>query len=195
MTARSSQTHEHFKASLLGESITKIWDGTRITDRKGDRIEFPDLIRFKDHWYCAFREAEIHNNHPSGRGRVIRSADGKKWETVKLLAWECGDVREPKFAITAEGLLMINTSVYFVSREPRMDCVPGRLVAGDLVQARFQVACDFGAAEARQFHRAVFGKDQQVGPGRLHPMADLGLIARPVLVPVERPGRGRDRLH
>ncbi|MFA7159337.1 MAG: hypothetical protein WC299_08540 [Kiritimatiellia bacterium] len=122
MTAKSKQTHEHFKASLRGESITKIWDGTRITDRNGDRIEFPDLIRFKGHWYCAFREAEIHNNHPSGRARIIRSHDGKKWETVRFLAWDCGDVREPKFSITAEGWLMIITSVYFVSREPRMDC-------------------------------------------------------------------------
>lgn len=119
MTARSSQTHEHFKPSRRGESIVKIWDGTRITDRKGDRIEFPSLIRFKDHWYCAFREAKIHNNHPSGRARIIRSADGKKWETVRFLTWDCGDVREPKFSITAEGWLMINTSVYFVSREPR----------------------------------------------------------------------------
>lgn len=96
-----------------------IWDNARITDRPDGRFEFPDLIRFKDHWYCAFREAVIHNNHPSGRGRIIRSSDGKNWDTVTVLDWDCGDVREPKFSITAEGCLMVSTSVYFVSREPR----------------------------------------------------------------------------
>lgn len=98
-----------------------IWDRSRIPDRTTGRIEFPALIRYRDHWYCAFREAEIHNNHPSGRARIIRSRDGEKWETVRLLEWDCGDVREPKFSITPEGWLMINTSVYFVSRKPRAD--------------------------------------------------------------------------
>lgn len=97
----------------------KIWDISRISDRERTRIEFPDLIRFKGHWYCGFREAEIHGNHPSGRGRIIRSPDGKKWETAALFEWDCGDVREPKLSITAEGWLMMNTSVYFVSKEPR----------------------------------------------------------------------------
>lgn len=96
-----------------------IWDNSRISDRPAGRFEFPDLIRFKDYWYCAFREGVIHNNHPSGRGRVIRSKDGEDWKTVVVLDWDCGDVREPKFAITAEGYLMISTSIYFVSREPR----------------------------------------------------------------------------
>lgn len=105
---------------IQGETI---WDYSRIRDRDSGRLEFPDLVRFKGHWYCAFREAEIHNNHPSGRGRVIRSPDGVSWETVTVLDWDCADVREPKFAITAEGCLMVNTSVYFVSREPRE---PGR---------------------------------------------------------------------
>jgi hypothetical protein len=94
-----------------------IWDLSRVTDRPRTRLEFPDLIRFQDHWYCGFREGLIHNNHPSGRGRIIRSADGAHWDTVALFTWDSGDVREPKFAITAEGLLMINTAVYFVSQE------------------------------------------------------------------------------
>lgn len=96
-----------------------IWDLSRISDRTLTRIEFPDLIRFRDHWYCGFREGDIHNNHPSGRARIIRSRDGLQWDTVHLIDWDCGDVREPKFSITAEGLLMMNTSVYFVSRKPR----------------------------------------------------------------------------
>lgn len=101
---------------LKGQAI---WDINCIPDRDLSRIEFPSLIRFRDHWYCGFREGKIHMNHPSGRGRIIRSADGKHWETVCLLTWDGGDVREPKFSITPEGWLMVNTSVYFVSDEPR----------------------------------------------------------------------------
>lgn len=96
-----------------------IWDFSRITDRQKGRLEFPSLIRFRDHWYCAFREGDIHNNHPSGRARLIRSSDGIKWETVRIFDWDCGDVREPKLAVTGNDWLMMNTSVYFVSREPR----------------------------------------------------------------------------
>jgi len=98
-----------------------IWDLSRVRDREKTRLEFPCLIRFKGAWYCAFRVGEIHNNHPSGRGRIIRSADGEAWESVALLEWDGGDVREPKFSITAEGALMVNTSVYFVSKKPRAD--------------------------------------------------------------------------
>lgn len=97
----------------------KIWDESKIPDREKSRIEFPSLIRFKDYWYCGFRESPIHNNHPLGRGRIIRSKDGEDWETIKILDWDCADVREPKFSITPEGNLLINTSVYFCSREPR----------------------------------------------------------------------------
>jgi len=96
-----------------------IWDMTRVADREKTRLEFPDLIRFKGNWYCAFREGEIHGNHPTGRGRVIRSADGESWESVALMEWEGGDVRDPRLSVTAEGALMLNTSIYFVSRQPR----------------------------------------------------------------------------
>jgi hypothetical protein len=100
---------------------TKIWDQSRITDRAKTRMELTDLIRFKGNWYCSFREGEVHNNHPSGRVRIIRSSDGEKWGPVTLLAWDAGDVREVNFSITAEGHLMANTSVYFVRKQPRAD--------------------------------------------------------------------------
>jgi len=96
-----------------------IWNLSRIPDRENTRLEFPSLIRFKEHWYCAFREGEFHHNHPSGRGRIIRSMDGEHWDSVALMEWDCGDVREPKLSMTAEGWLMVNTSVYFVSKTPR----------------------------------------------------------------------------
>jgi len=117
-----------------------IWDLSRIPDRERTRLEFPNLIRFKGYWYCAFREGDIHNNHPSGRGRIIRSTDGEHWDSVALMEWDGADVREPKLSVTAEEWLMVNTSVYFVSRTPRR---PGdRRSNGDAV--------NFTPPEARQ---------------------------------------------
>jgi len=107
------------KPDAGGPPAKVIWDLSRIPDREKTRIEFPNLIRFKGAWYCSFREGEIHGNHPSGRGRVIRSVDGEAWESVALMEWDCGDVRDPRLSITAEGMLMLHTSVYFVSRQPR----------------------------------------------------------------------------
>jgi len=99
----------------------RIWDVTRIPDRHTSRVELTDLVRFEGAWYCGFREAEIHHAHPSGRGRIIRSSDGKEWETAALLDWDGADVREPRLSVTAEGNLMVNTSLAFVSKEPRGD--------------------------------------------------------------------------
>lgn len=97
----------------------KIWDISRISDRKETRMELTDLIWFKGNFYCSFHEGEIHGNHHTGRVRILRSPDGEKWETVNLLSWDSADVREANFAITAEGHLMVATSVYFVLKQPR----------------------------------------------------------------------------
>lgn len=101
-----------------------IWDLSRVGDRatsRVQRLELTSLVRHRGYFYCGFREGEIHGSHPTGRGRIIRSADGEHWESAALFEWDGADVREPKLAITAEGRLMVYTSIYFVSREPRAD--------------------------------------------------------------------------
>ena len=80
----------------------------RISDRKKTRLEFPDLIRFRGHWRCSFREGEIHENHPSVRGRVIRSADAEERQSVALMERGGGDVRDPRLSATADARLMLN---------------------------------------------------------------------------------------
>lgn len=90
-----------------------IWDLSCISDRDHARLEFPDLIRFKGNWYCAFREADLHNGHPSGRVRLLRSTDGIRWTTAMVFDWDDADVRDPKLSVTSEGLLMVNTSIVF----------------------------------------------------------------------------------
>ncbi|MFT5465911.1 MAG: hypothetical protein ACI8UO_001007 [Verrucomicrobiales bacterium] len=93
-----------------------IWDISRIEDRDECRIEFPDLVRFRDQWFCAFREGIVHGNDNSGRTRLIRSVDGTSWETAALFEWNGGDVRDPRLSITAEGALMLTSCIAFVER-------------------------------------------------------------------------------
>ncbi len=95
-------------------SATKIWD---LTDsRKADssiaegvdlRGEIhPDLARYKGWWYCTLKESPLH------RMRLIRSADGVKWESVRVFSWgDSGLVGDGKFSVTADGALMITSPV------------------------------------------------------------------------------------
>ena len=92
----------------------KIWDIDRAypgkgswggqepprSQRTGGEIH-PDLVRFKGHWYCGFKE--------SGRSRIIRSADGEAWETVKLFDWEGVWNGRPYLSVTSENVLMVNS--------------------------------------------------------------------------------------
>src|SRR5688500_11929417 len=56
----------------------KIWD-------KGGHQAFTDLIRFKNAFYCTFREGESHvAAGSSGKIRVLKSKDGSKWESIAL---------------------------------------------------------------------------------------------------------------
>lgn len=68
---------------------------------------FTDLIRFKDRWYCVFREGKAHVS-PDGALRVITSLDGEKWESVALVTSKTGDLRDAKITITPDGELMLS---------------------------------------------------------------------------------------
>jgi len=80
--------------------VTKIW-------ARAPHNAFTDLIRFRDHWYCTFREGERHVYGKDGQIRIIASEDGNRWHSVALLAEGGVDLRDPKLSITPEGQLMI----------------------------------------------------------------------------------------
>ena len=80
-------------------SVKKIWD-------QGDHNAFTDIIRFKNRWYCTFREADDHVGG-DGRIRVLVSQDGEKWESSAVLTEAGIDLRDPKFSITPNNRLMI----------------------------------------------------------------------------------------
>ncbi|MGD9128791.1 MAG: sialidase family protein [Planctomycetia bacterium] len=80
----------------------KIWD-------KAGHNAFTDLIRWNGKFYCAFRESSGHipKDHANdGKIRVLVSEDGKKWESVALLAKDKADLRDAKLSITPDGRLM-----------------------------------------------------------------------------------------
>ncbi|MFQ5731580.1 MAG: exo-alpha-sialidase [Planctomycetaceae bacterium] len=100
-------------------SVRKIWD-------KGKHNAFTDLIRFRDKFFCTFREG---NAHVGGDGaiRVLVSGDGAKWESAALLTEKGIDLRDPKFSVTPDNRLMIvaGGSVYkggrkILGRQPRV---------------------------------------------------------------------------
>lgn len=87
----------------LSDTVTtyKIWD-------KAGHQAFTDLIRFKNAFYCSFREGESHvATGISGKIRILKSKDGKVWTSAALLQINSLDLRDPKLSITPDGRLMI----------------------------------------------------------------------------------------
>jgi len=78
----------------------RIWD-------KAPHNAFTDLVRFKDRWYCVFREGKGHVS-PDGALRVITSVDGNEWESAALITSENSDLRDAKITVTPAGQLMLS---------------------------------------------------------------------------------------
>ena len=99
-------------------SVTRIWDS-------GAHNAFTDLIRWRNRWYCTFREGDAHVGG-DGRIRVLTSADGEKWTSAALIGESGIDLRDPKLSITPDDRLMIvaGGSVYegtrYLGRQPRV---------------------------------------------------------------------------
>jgi hypothetical protein len=69
---------------------------------------FTSMVRFKNRFYCTFREALAHVSGPQGKARVIMSVDeGKTWNSMAYYKMDGMDIRDPKISITPDGLLMV----------------------------------------------------------------------------------------
>ena len=77
----------------------KIWD-------QAPHNAFTDLICWKDHIYCAFREGRGHVS-TDGRIRVLRSADGQTWDSAALVSFQGYDFRDAHLSITPDNRLML----------------------------------------------------------------------------------------
>ena len=89
-------------------SVEKIWD-------RAPHNAFTDLVRFRDRWVCAFREAPAHaGGVKDSRIRVIVSDDGEGWESAATISDEArGDIRDAKFGLLPDGRLMLLTATQF----------------------------------------------------------------------------------
>jgi hypothetical protein len=80
--------------------VQKIWN-------EAPHSAFTSLIRFKNKFYCTFREAPSHISGPKGTARIIVSPDGKNWQSIASYKMEGMDVRDPKLSITPDNRLMV----------------------------------------------------------------------------------------
>ncbi|MEO5997624.1 MAG: hypothetical protein ABIN89_12880 [Chitinophagaceae bacterium] len=109
----------NLSAQKPGEEIevTKIWG-------EAPHSAFTDLLRFKNAFYCTFREGTTHVKGWDGKARVIKSTDGKNWTSVALLKMDGRDVRDPKISVTPDNRIMVlmdveaNDTGKVISRKP-----------------------------------------------------------------------------
>jgi hypothetical protein len=93
-----AQAAERPKPELV--EVRKIWDAA-------PHNAFTDLVRFKNEWFCVFREGQAHVS-PDGALRVITSKDGRQWSSAALLTSTNSDLRDAKITVTPEGQLMLS---------------------------------------------------------------------------------------
>ena len=71
---------------------------------------FTDLIRWKERWYCAFREGSAHSSY-DGATRILSSEDGKSLQSVARFDEQGHDLRDPKLCILPNGQLLVGMGV------------------------------------------------------------------------------------
>ncbi|MFB3778717.1 MAG: exo-alpha-sialidase [Bryobacteraceae bacterium] len=70
---------------------------------------YTDLVRFRDRFFCVFREAS-HASSPDGSLRVLTSLDGEVWESESQVTWPEGDLRDPRFSSAPDGRLLLSAA-------------------------------------------------------------------------------------
>ena len=78
----------------------KIWD-------RAFHNAFVDLIAFRGQLLCAFREGDGHVTGKKGKIRILASDDGKHWRPISLLKKEGIDLRNAKFSIRPDSMLVL----------------------------------------------------------------------------------------
>lgn len=66
-----------------------------------------DITRYRDQWYCIFREGAHHFKGAPGMLQILRSREGEDWEHVASLKEAEYDLRDPHFSEHPDGRLMV----------------------------------------------------------------------------------------
>ena len=80
-------------------AVRRIWD-------QAPHNAFTDLIRYRDGWFCAFREGSTHVS-PDGSLRILTSNDGWAWTSAARVELSGSDLRDAKLSLTPDGRLML----------------------------------------------------------------------------------------
>lgn len=80
-------------------TVKKIWD-------EAAHNAFPDLVRWNEKFYCAFREGRGHVS-TNGKIRILKSKATNLWESAALVTLEGYDLRDAHLSVTPEGRLML----------------------------------------------------------------------------------------
>jgi hypothetical protein len=99
--ASTGRTADRVRSPITAQilEVHKIWD-------QAPHNAFTDLTRFGDAWYCAFREGQAHMS-ADGKLRVLRSANGERWESAALLDLPGYDLRDAGVSTMPDGRLML----------------------------------------------------------------------------------------
>ncbi len=65
-----------------------------------------DLLRFRERWYCVFREGSL-TASPDGAVRVLSSPDGHVWQSSASVSVPGADLRDPKLSTTSYSRLLL----------------------------------------------------------------------------------------
>lgn len=108
-----------FSATLLAQEKTLVFSPPEKVWDIGNHNAFTDMIRFNGEFFLTFREGTGHVPESTtgvgdGTVRVLRSQDGKTWESAVLLRRDGFDLRDAKLSITPDGRLLVTMggSVY-----------------------------------------------------------------------------------
>lgn len=96
------------EAKLL--SVRKIWDAA-------PHNAFTDLVRWREAWWCAFREGAGHVS-PDGALRILTSRDGRDWVSSARVTLDGADLRDAKMSVTPQGQLMLNGAAAWRGQGP-----------------------------------------------------------------------------
>ena len=80
-------------------SVKKIWD-------QAPHNAFTDLVRWKDQFYCAFREGRSHVS-ADGHIRVLCSKDANEWSSTSSIALDGYDLRDAHLSVAPDNRLML----------------------------------------------------------------------------------------
>ena len=94
MTFHLSDNDENTEMEVL-----KVWDN-------GMYCAFPSLLKYRDRYYCAFREGVSHVDD-EGYIRILCSENGKDWVSKEVIRIKASDLRDPCLSIMPNGKMLL----------------------------------------------------------------------------------------